>query len=229
MLQQRLQSRLPQLWKSREHPLLSRRHRRVGGVVLLSRHPEQFRSRTTQASRWPCQIGLCDQKKSSSLAANLRNRKRQRLQGRRSFVSNSPSRYERLGRRGRRVVRAGRVDQAAQVVQVDRVDRASLEHRQLIRTVAEHRDETVAERAQLMAAARIVRLGRPREPVLLNAIGENRTCGSVSKDCPEVAATSVQFAAIARSEHLVLLALALSRPLTSVATSRCWSQLRLRR
>jgi hypothetical protein len=41
----------------------------------------------------------------------------------------------------------------------------------------------------------------------------------VSKDFPEVAATSVRFAAIAQSEHLVLLALVPSRPLTSAAAS----------
>ena len=117
------------------------------------------------------------------------------------------------------MARVDRVDQVDQVDQVVRVDQAWTGGRQRIRAVAEHRGEIVAEQVPLMAAVRIVMLGRPRDPVLLSAIGENRTCGSVSKDFPEVVATSVQFAAIAQSEHLVLLALVPSRPLTSAAAS----------
>ena len=129
MCRQPLQSHLPQLWKNRQHPPPSRLLLRVGAVVSLNHHPEQFLLRSTQVRQKvrlrPCRISLNDQTRLSSLAANLRSRRRQRLQGRRSFVSSSPSRCERLDRRVRRVVRAGRVDLAAKAAQVDRVDRVA--------------------------------------------------------------------------------------------------------
>ena len=82
-------------------------------------------------------------------------------------------------------MRAGRVDLAAKAAQLDRaarVGQAQVDHRCRTRTVAEHRGETGDELAQLMAAVRIVRVGRQPGQALHSAIGENRICGSVSKD-----------------------------------------------
>ena len=82
-------------------------------------------------------------------------------------------------------MRAVSVDLAAKAAQVDRAARVGLAwmvHRCRTRTVAELRGEIGAELGQLMVAARIVRVGSPQDQVLLSEIGENRTCGSVSKD-----------------------------------------------